>query len=111
MPTEETAREDAELAQRYVAAWVLIIIFDKSGSDLAALHATNAERETPIKIGQVKYLSDVVEQDHRAIQRRTDRFCGSMTSTVRASRVTPAASRGHFHKVNRDVVNINVDNK
>ncbi|MGF6840507.1 transposase-like protein [Paraburkholderia youngii] len=27
---------------------------DKSGSNLAALHAVNAERETPIKIRQVK---------------------------------------------------------
>jgi putative transposase len=28
----------------------------------------NAERETPIKIRQVKYLNNVVEQDHRAIK-------------------------------------------
>jgi putative transposase len=29
------------------------------------------ERETPIKIRQRKYLNNIVEQDHRAIKRRT----------------------------------------
>jgi transposase-like protein len=52
------------------------VIIDKTGSDLAVLHATNAERETPIKIGQVKFLSNVVEQDHRAIKRRTRPILG-----------------------------------
>lgn len=44
---------------------------DKSGSNLAALHAVNAGRETPIKVRQAKYLNNVAEQDHRAIKRRT----------------------------------------
>ena len=47
------------------------VTIDKSGSNLAALQALNAERETPIKIRQNKYLNNVVEQDHRAIKRRT----------------------------------------
>jgi putative transposase len=42
---------------------------DKSGANLAALQAINAERETPIKVRQVKYLNNIVEQDHRAIKR------------------------------------------
>ncbi|AMM18502.1 hypothetical protein AX768_30075 (plasmid) [Burkholderia sp. PAMC 28687] len=42
---------------------------DKSGSKLSALHAVNAERGTPIKIRQAKFLNNVVEQDHRAIKR------------------------------------------
>ena len=45
------------------------VTIDKSGANLAALHAVNAERDTPIKIRQVKYLNNVVEQDHRAIKR------------------------------------------
>lgn len=31
------------------------VTIDKSGSNLAALHAVNAERETPMKIRRVKY--------------------------------------------------------
>ena len=49
---------------------------DKSGANLAALDALNAERETPIKIRQNKYLNNVVEQDHRAIKRRTRPMLG-----------------------------------
>ena len=44
---------------------------DKSGANIAALEAINAERETPIKIRQTKYLNNIIEQDHRAIKRRT----------------------------------------
>ena len=46
------------------------VTIDKSGANLAALDALNAERETPIKIRQNKYLNNVFEQDHRAIKRR-----------------------------------------
>jgi putative transposase len=44
------------------------VTMDKSGTNLATLRAINAERETPIKIRQVKYLNNIVEQDHRAIK-------------------------------------------
>jgi transposase-like protein len=52
------------------------ITVDKSGANLAALQAINAERETPIKIRQVKYLNNIVEQDHRAIKRITRPMMG-----------------------------------
>jgi transposase-like protein len=45
------------------------ITVDKSGANLAALEALNAERPTPIKIRQNKYLNNIVEQDHRAVKR------------------------------------------
>jgi transposase-like protein len=46
------------------------VTIDKSGANLAAREAINAERETPIKIRQTKYLNNIIEQDHRAIKRR-----------------------------------------
>jgi len=52
------------------------VTLDKSGSNLAALHAINAKRETFIKVRQVKYLNNVVEQDHRAIKRITRPMLG-----------------------------------
>lgn len=52
------------------------ITVDKSGANLAALEAINAERETPIQIRQNKYLNNIVEQDHRAIKRRTRPMLG-----------------------------------
>jgi putative transposase len=45
------------------------ITVDKRGANLAALEALNAERSTPIKVRQNKYLNNIVEQDHRAIKR------------------------------------------
>jgi transposase-like protein len=45
------------------------VTMDKSGANLAAVQATNAERETPIKVRQVNYLNNIVEQDHRRIKR------------------------------------------
>jgi len=52
------------------------VTIDKSGANLAALQAINAEGETPIKIRQVKYLNNIVEQDHRAVKRRTRPMMG-----------------------------------
>src|SRR6202171_2988786 len=52
------------------------VTIDKSGSNLAALDAVNAERETPIKVRQVKYLNNIVEQDHRAVKRITRPMLG-----------------------------------
>ena len=52
------------------------ITVDKSGANLAALEAINAERETPIRVRQNKYLNNIVEQDHRAIKRRIKPMMG-----------------------------------
>lgn len=52
------------------------VTMDKSGASLAALQAINAERKTPIKVRQVKYLNIAVEQDHRAIKRRARPMMG-----------------------------------
>jgi transposase-like protein len=70
------AKRDKEAARRYFEKVIdqngapETVTIDKSGANLAGLHAVNAERETPFKIGQVKYLNNIVEQDHRAIKRR-----------------------------------------
>jgi transposase-like protein len=43
----------------------------KSGANKAAIDAINAGRAAPILVCQVKYLNNIVEQDHRAIKRVT----------------------------------------
>ena len=42
---------------------------DKSGANTAAIESHNAETEAGIEIRQIKYLNNIVEQDHRAIKR------------------------------------------
>src|ERR1039458_8456810 len=53
-----------------------IVTIDKSGSNVAALEAINAERRKQIFVRQVKYLNNIAEQDHRAIKRRTRPMLG-----------------------------------
>ena len=45
------------------------ITIDKSGANAAAIESYNKEPEADIEIRQVKYLNNIVEQDHRAIKR------------------------------------------
>ena len=52
------------------------VTIDKSGSNVAALEAMNVGRRKRIVVRQVKYLNNIVEQDHRAIKRRTRPMLG-----------------------------------
>jgi putative transposase len=79
------ARRDKTAARRYFEKSIAqngvpeTVTIDKSGANLAALEAVNADRETPIKIRQSKYLNNLVEQDHRAVKRRTRPMLGFKT--------------------------------
>jgi putative transposase len=52
------------------------VTMDRSGANLAALQGVNAEREMLIRGRQIKYLKNIVEQDHRAIKRQTRPMMG-----------------------------------
>ena len=47
------------------------VTMDKSGANKAAMDEINGRGETPIIVRQVKYLNNIVEQDHRAIKQVT----------------------------------------
>ncbi len=47
------------------------ITIDKSGANTAAIESYNEEREADIEIRRIKYLNNIVEQDHRAVKRVT----------------------------------------
>tara|TARA_B110000208_G_C11398550_1_gene295074 strand:+ start:232 stop:549 length:318 start_codon:yes stop_codon:yes gene_type:complete len=47
------------------------ITIDMSGANKAAMNEINARGETPIIVRQVKYLNNIVEQNHRAVKRVT----------------------------------------
>jgi putative transposase len=76
------AHRDKAAAQRYFEKSIdqngepETVTIDKSSANLAALEAINADRETPIKVRQTKYLNNIIEQDHRAIRRRTRPMLG-----------------------------------
>jgi putative transposase len=79
------AHRDKAAAQRYFEKSIdqngkpETITIDKSGSNLTAFEALNAQREKLIKIRQNKYLNNIVEQDHRSIKRRTRPMLGFKT--------------------------------
>src|SRR5665647_2364481 len=72
-----TAKRDKAAAQRFFDKAMKAngvpekVTMDKSGANKAAMDEINARGESPIIVRQVKYLNNIVEQDHRAIKRVT----------------------------------------
>jgi putative transposase len=72
-----TAKRDMAAAKRFFDKAIGAngdpdkVAMDKSGANKAAIDAINAGRAVPILVHQVKYLNNIVEQDHRAIKRVT----------------------------------------
>jgi len=52
------------------------IAMDKSGANKAAVDEINGAMAVPVTVRQVKYLNNIVEQDHRAIKRVTRPMLG-----------------------------------
>jgi putative transposase len=77
-----TAKRDASAARRFFDKAMRYsevpgtVTMDKSGANKAALDQLKTERDIPIAIRQVKYLNNIVEQDHRAIKRVTRPMLG-----------------------------------
>jgi putative transposase len=55
------------------------IAIDKSGVNTAAIVNYNADHDVDVEIRQVKYLNNIVEQDHRAIKRMVRAMLGFKT--------------------------------
>jgi transposase-like protein len=70
-----TAKRDAAAARRFFDKAMryndvpVTVTMDKSSANKAALEQLNAQRDVPIGIRKVKYLNNIVEQDHRAVKR------------------------------------------
>jgi putative transposase len=77
-----TAHRDMTAARRFVEKAMLEngapdkVTMDKSGANKAAIDEINSSRVVPITVRQVKYLNNIVEQDHRAIKRVTRPMLG-----------------------------------
>ena len=61
---------------------------DKSGSNISALKAANKTlpEDQQIEVRQVKYLNNIVEQDHRFIKKRTKPMLGF--KSFRSAKIT-----------------------
>ena len=72
-----TARRDRAAAMRFFDKAMQAngvpekVTMDKSGANKAAMDGINGRGDAPIIVRQVKYLNNIVEQDHRAVKRVT----------------------------------------
>ena len=70
-----TAKRDGKAALRFLRKAIRYngtpekITIDQSGANTAAIESHNAEHNAGIELRQIKYLNNIVEQDHRAIKR------------------------------------------
>jgi transposase-like protein len=70
-----TARRDREAALRFLRKAIRHnampdkITIDKSGANTAAIESHNTENDAGMQIRRIKYLNNIVEQDHRAVKR------------------------------------------
>ncbi len=77
-----TAHRDVPAARRFFERAIDLhdvpekITIDKSGANTAAVRGLMADSGVDIELRQCKYLNNVVEQDHRAIKRRTRPMMG-----------------------------------
>ena len=87
------------------------IVNDKSGANLAGLQAVNVILKftgggSTIKIRQVKYLNNILEQDHRFIKRITGPMVGfkafnSAIATLAGIEIAHMIRKGQFANENR----------
>lgn len=52
------------------------VTMDKSGASKAAIDGINEGRDIQIEVRQIKYLNNIVEQDHRSVKRITQPMLG-----------------------------------
>ena len=77
-----TKKRDTKAAKRFLIKAIGSngrpekITIDKSGANKAAIEEFNRENGTSIEIRQIKYLNNIVEQDHRGIKRITKHMLG-----------------------------------
>jgi transposase-like protein len=80
-----TAKRDHAAARRFFERAIGLhdvpekITIDKSGANTAAVRSMIADSGVEITLRQSKYLNNLVEQDHRAIKRRTRPMLGFKT--------------------------------
>ena len=77
-----SAKRDLAAARRFFEQAIDLhdvpakITIDKSGANTGAVHSLLADSGVAIALRQSKYLNNLIEQDHRAIKRRTRPMMG-----------------------------------
>ena len=107
-----TAHRDEQAAKRFLTKAIRRhgvpekITIDGSEANAAAIRSYNAEHGTAIIIRQVKYLNNMMEQDHRAVKRVTRPMLGfksfaAAQATLIGIELMPMLKKGQLVKRGR----------
>ena len=61
------------------------VTMDKSGANKSAIDQVIEDKEIAVEVRQIKYLNNIVEQDHRAVKRNTRPMLGFKSFRAAAS--------------------------
>ena len=103
-----TAKRDMTAARPYLERAIDLhglpekITIDKSGVNTAAIKSVNVDACLDIELRQSKYLTNMVEQDHRAVKRITDpmmgfKFFWSAQKLIAGIETIHMVKRGQLH--------------
>ena len=87
------------------------ITIDGSAANKAAIEEFNSDNDTTIEIRQVKYLNNIVEQDHRGVKRITNAMLGfksfdSASITLNGIEIVHALRKGQLARQDNSVKNL-----
>jgi len=87
------------------------ITIDGSAANKAAIEEFNNDNDTTIEIRQVKYLNNIVEQDHRGVKRITNAMLGfksfdSASITLNGIEIVHALRKGQLATQDNSVKNL-----
>jgi len=87
------------------------ITIDGSAANKAAIEEFNSDNDTTIEIRQVKYLNNIVEQDHRGVKRITNSMLGfksfdSASITLNGIEIVHALRKGQLATQDNSVKNL-----
>jgi transposase-like protein len=86
-----TAKRDKEAAMRFFEKAMKTngipekVTMDKSGANKSAIDQIIADKKIAVEVRQIKYLNNIVEQDHRAVKRNTRPMLGFKSFQAAAS--------------------------
>jgi len=86
-----TAKRDKEAAMRFFNKAMQAngvpekVTMDKSGANKSAIDQIIEDEEIAVEVRQIKYLNNIIEQDHRAVKRNTQPMLGFKSFRAAAS--------------------------
>ena len=86
-----TAKRDKEAAMRFFNKAMQAngvpekVTMDKSGANKSAIDQIIEDKEIAVEVRQIKYLNNIIEQDHRAVKRNTLPMLGFKSFRAAAS--------------------------